>query len=421
MKYSDKNPKTFSEKILEALAEDKGIQSIIDLGGKILGNPISLVDASRKHIAVTDSPEVEDDPIWKEVITYGYTSQITIAHNASIGLTDKLSRASAPFFWESDRYIKYRRIMARVTYKEKTIGILTVYQTRKPFTEEDLAQTKILCDAVSSEMQKNPFFHSILGNSYELFIKELLEGKIKDSEIVRSRTEFFNLGFKKKIFVLAVDAYDLDKTNILPSYLRSYLEKNLIDSKTILFEEHVVLLISCDSEKRFWELGLEDIKAYLYNMELKAGLSRAFEDLSDVQEYHIQALEALKLGKLLHGEAELYTYDDYALYHFIDIRAALADIKKLLHPAIFTLVEYDRTNNTSYLYTLNAYFLSSRNIPATAKKLHLHRNSMFYRLEKIQELTSVDLNDSNSLLHIELSFKLMELYKPEDIEISPPL
>jgi DNA-binding PucR family transcriptional regulator len=57
------------------------------------------------------------------------------------------------------------------------------------------------------------------------------------------------------------------------------------------------------------------------------------------------------------------------------------------------------------------YLTNSRNITNAAKALHLHRNSMVYHLKRIEEVLDFKLSDSEKLLQIELSFRLMEYDK----------
>ena len=47
----------------------------------------------------------------------------------------------------------------------------------------------------------------------------------------------------------------------------------------------------------------------------------------------------------------------------------------------------------------------------TAKELQIHRSTFLYRMERLQTLFGLDLNQQDSLLHILLSMKMLELSK----------
>ena len=63
----------------------------------------------------------------------------------------------------------------------------------------------------------------------------------------------------------------------------------------------------------------------------------------------------------------------------------------------------------SNLQLLYYYISSERNISLTAKKAHMHRNSIIYRLRKIQDMLEIDLDDPDVRLRLMISFKILEM------------
>ena len=66
------------------------------------------------------------------------------------------------------------------------------------------------------------------------------------------------------------------------------------------------------------------------------------------------------------------------------------------------------TSNNN-LHLLRYYLLSERSISSTAQLLHLHRNSVIYRLGKIEKTLGVDLDDPDVRLRLLISLKILEL------------
>ena len=52
-----------------------------------------------------------------------------------------------------------------------------------------------------------------------------------------------------------------------------------------------------------------------------------------------------------------------------------------------------------------------------AKILYLHRGTLTYRLNKIHELTGLDLNDRDTVLYLDLSFRIVDLYQLENVQL----
>jgi DNA-binding PucR family transcriptional regulator len=86
----------------------------------------------------------------------------------------------------------------------------------------------------------------------------------------------------------------------------------------------------------------------------------------------------------------------------------LAPFRELVRP----LVEHDRERRSDLLRTLRAYFAAGGNASEAADRMFLHRNSMLYRLERIQKLTGLDLKDPGVALALQLG--LLALEKKED-------
>jgi DNA-binding PucR family transcriptional regulator len=73
---------------------------------------------------------------------------------------------------------------------------------------------------------------------------------------------------------------------------------------------------------------------------------------------------------------------------------------------------YDRKHSSDLIRTLKVFFAANGNASEAADRLYLHRNSLPYRLERIQELTGLDLKDHRARLALQLG--LLATEKEED-------
>jgi DNA-binding PucR family transcriptional regulator len=85
----------------------------------------------------------------------------------------------------------------------------------------------------------------------------------------------------------------------------------------------------------------------------------------------------------------------------------LMPFRKLIEP----LVVHDQERRSDLVRTLRVYFASGANASEAAGRLYLHRNSMLYRLARIQRLTGLDLKDPRARLVLQLG--LLTINKPE--------
>ncbi|MET7903346.1 helix-turn-helix domain-containing protein [Streptomyces sp. NPDC005355] len=94
-------------------------------------------------------------------------------------------------------------------------------------------------------------------------------------------------------------------------------------------------------------------------------------------------------------------------------RAVLAEIRELAHErpqllqgSIDVLRELDEKRNTNYIATLLAYFDAACDLTEAAKLLYVHRNTLRYRLQRIQQLSGLNLDDPVERLVAELQLRL---------------
>lgn len=83
-----------------------------------------------------------------------------------------------------------------------------------------------------------------------------------------------------------------------------------------------------------------------------------------------------------------------------------SDLQGLLHPAIDRLAKYDRENQADFLHTLEIYLDNDCNAQKCGRLLFLHRNSLVYRIRRIQEIAGCDLSNPHERAYLRISFLL---------------
>lgn len=82
------------------------------------------------------------------------------------------------------------------------------------------------------------------------------------------------------------------------------------------------------------------------------------------------------------------------------------ELRGLLSPDYVLLEHLDQENSQEYIKTLSAFYLSGLNMNHTAKALHIHRNTIYYRLERIQEIVAGDVYNVGFLDKIHLDSQI---------------
>ena len=141
---------------------------------------------------------------------------------------------------------------------------------------------------------------------------------------------------------------------------------------------------------------------------LCAGISFPVEGIRELNAAYYQAGAALDQLFRLKGEKRIMAFQECAMEHLARSLPSPLRQHHLISPELVALMEYDREKGTQYFDTLREYLLQERDIPRTSRALIIHRTTLLYRLEKIQSLIRVDLDDPRERLYLLLSLWLLD-------------
>ena len=152
----------------------------------------------------------------------------------------------------------------------------------------------------------------------------------------------------------------------------------------------------------------QKLAGFLREHLLIVGISNVFSDFYDSRRYAGQGREALKLG--LHRNPSLWRFEfrDYLSDYVLQQCLSQYSARDLCSDGLGKLLRYDGEHPEMELaHTLEMYYSCKFNAAEAAKKLFIHRTTMFYRLNKIQEISDIDHENPEARLHLMLSFALL--------------
>ena len=162
-------------------------------------------------------------------------------------------------------------------------------------------------------------------------------------------------------------------------------------------------------EGRFPRAYLGELPGVLRDNLAKAGASRPFFDMHDIPAACIQAETALDQGKQVDPEYWYYRFEDYVLAWLIGQSCGTVPSEYVCHPAIAKLAHYDDVHESELLPSLKVFMECRYNATLAAQELFVARSTLINRLERVVELTGIDLDDLDERLYVAISFKLMKL------------
>jgi purine catabolism regulator len=154
---------------------------------------------------------------------------------------------------------------------------------------------------------------------------------------------------------------------------------------------------------------VEQVGAEFPEAVINGGMSGPAEELNEWPRIYREALQAMDVGQRLHLNNQIIEFNSLGVYRLLSELEDNQTIQRFTMQIIGPLVRYDEDHRGSLMQTLSAYFSHHGNISQTAESLFVHRNTLLYRMERIQELTGQDLNNADMRLALHLSLKLWQL------------
>ena len=145
--------------------------------------------------------------------------------------------------------------------------------------------------------------------------------------------------------------------------------------------------------------------------QILGGLTGPVLSLSDWPEAHREALQAMAVGERLNLH-EIVEYSSLGVYQLLGQLDNIPAVSSFCDLVIGPLVDYDREHRSNLVQTIEQYFKHHGNVSQTAEALFIHRNTLLYRIERIQDLTGHELSQSDMRLALHLALKLWQL-RPE--------
>ena len=129
--------------------------------------------------------------------------------------------------------------------------------------------------------------------------------------------------------------------------------------------------------------------------------------LSNLRDAYREAKDAVGIAYELSDHDRTTFYGDLKLYQLLLAlkERNLEHLQRFCQDALGPLIEHDKRKQSDLVRTLSGFFAANGNLARAAQELDVHRNTLVYRLERIAELTELDLDDSDNRLILHLALK----------------
>lgn len=386
-----------------------GLDDLVVVAETLMENPVFIRDSSHRILAVSQTP-YPNDLFLTGLQTTGYFDADVIK-----GLKKRRRMYADDCFSGRPVLINFDPnkpdlITMPVFANGIIVCFVSAVQLNRPFTPEDSDTLVLISKAISIEMQKNDFHKQSIGLLHESILIDLLEREIiseRSKTVLAHRLELLDIRLKPHLFLLAAlfpSELPLPKRRSMAKELHQILSGAI----TCVYHNCIICLTSRERDEPFSPEQEAELLQYLENYDLVAAVSSTYSAVGRTHVRYNNLMEVLDLGQRLRPHRRLHHAHDIFVYQLLQGCSKNMLLMEYIPPKMLRLRDYDRANNSEMFATLYYYLIYQKNANAVAAKMNIHRNTLFYRLARINEIASLNLNDEEEVFQLLLAFKILE-------------
>jgi hypothetical protein len=374
-----------AETLLEQFFAQDDLGKLTVSTGELLGCPLLVLDDTF-HVAAHYLPLGFSDALFETAVRRGeisYEAGAIISENAMLtaGWADYVQLADSP----------YRRRFAPLVSAGVRLGCLICVDTDGHLEKIPPQTWELVEHILSKQMFVEASHQDKLFETAEDILMHLLDGGFSSAAHFQLQASGTYLAdFHPRAFAL-IDLETYHSAYMGKRHLKEELEAQIPDSHPFLYKGDVFLFLHREGDGDiFSELAEE--------FQLKILISAPIDDLFTLPQLYRTAREALELMKdaRFHGESVCSAQQ-------LRTPLLLKNLEgrgDLISPELRRLAVHDREKGTQYCETLYHYLTCCHSLIKTSNALYTHRNTVLYRIRRLQEDFLIPLEDPS--LHADL-------------------
>ena len=262
-----------------------------------------------------------------------------------------------------------------------------------------VSQIQQLITAYKERFDRNNFFQTLLMDNL-LLVDMYNRAKKLHIEVMGPRV----------VYIVETRA---EKDNTAAEFLKGMFSAQSGDFITAIDESNVILIRSLeasDGEKQIKQTAqtIVDMMSTEAMMNVRVAYGTVVHELKDVSKSYKEAMMALDVGKIFYVEKKVISYSSLGIGRLI--YQLPANLCKIFIDEIFG--DNDPGDfDEEIVSTVNKFFENNLNVSETSRQLFVHRNTLVYRIEKLEKSTGLDVRTFDDALTFKIAMMVYNYMK----------
>lgn len=404
----------FEHSIKEAVLSQQGYEPLFEIARKTFPNCLLVITDSAYNIVCSTKQTVDNNEYLDALLQRGYYNREDLNLMAAYGYYDDERKYFRPILYGREQTICRLPFLVK-SYRSNgaAFSFIGCYFLHDEPTERDIALFSCIAQELDVYYEINGVYKVGMLSRQKQLLDDLIYPKQNTPEYLRDRCVQLGLPFQCsfRIGLVQSESASTIKVSQIVNQLRAHCPLanygvfQYDDTVIIPFQDWKAANIKTQSSfSDNWNLltsTLRQNKAYM-------GLSLLFTGMAKFSVAYQQALSAVNIGRKREQGTQAFFYSKYYLADMLCNYNSVMPLEDVYTRSLDQLID-SNSGPCSNIKLLYYYLCSERNISLTAKCVHMHRNSVIYRIQKIRDILLLDLDDPNVRLRLMVSFNILEL------------
>lgn len=368
--------------LLDALAANRGLEALIRVLAEHVGHKVAYLPVSGSPL--TSSGQVPNVPSQMERRPTKGGDVLTVADPADGG-----------HLW-----------ITPVQHRGTHLGLLVVTGSSASPTAGQALSMRQTAAAISVEQGRLDAAAEAEQRLRDNFYKDLFTGRAPDTLHSRARSLGVALPTEGAVAIIAPQHPEERLPDVVKDRVHGLLTRQ---ASYPLLDQGSTLLMLVPTVLR----GDNTVNLLLRSLSplgvrVAVGISEPVQDPRRIPDAVDEANTALLVGRRTKNGAPT-RFSDTGAYGLLAPLRETPAVARIVEQLLGQLIAYDQQHNAALASTLETYINLNGNASTTAHQLSLHRNSLSYRLRRIEELTGLTLSNAENRLLLTLALRLKKL------------
>lgn len=393
-------------------SRNEGMAELINAMARLTNKAVVIQDKRLRVIEHTLQPQFV--AAWDEIESF-----LRKSDNLPVEMQDRhrVSEIDQPALMQSLPIPGMARLVAPIITKGIGRGFLSIVGHDNDIDDIDLLVCEHGAAACALEMAKQKMVSETEKRLRGTFLDRLLIGDVSQQEAIRQGERFDH--DMTEVHVAVVLSWRVDggpSMQRLETMVNSIIESQRAHALVWIREKEGEVVVfhatdpkdPIDTSLTLTEVFAKEINRQYPQNRVAIGLGQPARDISAWRTSYRDAVQAMELAVRLQTDTPLYI-GDLGVYQLILSLSDREKLKNFCERTLGTLAEYDMRQNADLLKTLEAFFTCHGNLSQTAEMLIVHRNTLLYRMNRINEIADIDLNRPETRLALHLALTIRRL------------